>query len=208
MSEQESLDTFYQTACPTVPVPIYGKLPAMAASGKRLLVAADGLYLEIKRPWLSAIAKLSDIPTAICVPYGRVTPKIELLCGQPPIEFLQRFLQQCQDDFPNETAAWITWSAATRQFCYIVPEITLATPTRVKINCPELDENESLVLDLHSHGLGSAYFSDEDDADDAQGGVRISGVLGRVHSNAPEAVFRLHLGGIYLPVNLAANCLL
>lgn len=69
-SKQVSLDIFYQSACPTVPMQIYDELPEMMDFDKYLMIAADGAYPGIKRPYLLAIAKFNNFSTAVFVLYG------------------------------------------------------------------------------------------------------------------------------------------
>jgi len=52
MMDNNMLDAALQTACPTLMVPKYAELPAMDKPGQRFLSASDGLWIEIRRPWM------------------------------------------------------------------------------------------------------------------------------------------------------------
>lgn len=49
---------------------IYDELPEMMDFDKYLMIAADGAYPGIKRPYLLAIAKFNNFSTAVFVLYG------------------------------------------------------------------------------------------------------------------------------------------
>jgi PRTRC genetic system protein A len=74
----------------------------------------------------------------------------------------------------------------------------------VRYELRELDDHESVAIDMHSHGHIPAFFSDTDDRDDA-GSVKISGVVGNLDSDTPTAAFRLCVLGLYLPINVPAD---
>src|SRR5574337_1932179 len=68
------LDATLQAACPCVMCPRYEPLTFLEGDSHRFLVASDGLYVEVRRPWIHAILKVVDSP--IPLPYG-----------QPPRQF-------------------------------------------------------------------------------------------------------------------------
>lgn len=69
------------------------------------------MRLEIKTNWLSLCFPLAQ-RTTVAMPYGALKPHIDLLYGEPPERMLERFQQHARTGYPNETAAWITWSKA------------------------------------------------------------------------------------------------
>ena len=64
-----------------------------------------------------------------------------------------------------------------------------------------LQEGEHLVVDMHSHGDMPAFFSGEDDRDDA-GAMRFSVVVGNIGSETPSSQMRLCLAGVFLRASI------
>jgi hypothetical protein len=60
---------------------------------------------------------------------------------------------------------------------------------------PSLQEDESIAIDLHTHGRSPAFWSTTDNRDDR--GVKVAGVFGHLHQVRPSAAFRLALNGYY-----------
>jgi PRTRC genetic system protein A len=62
-------------------------------------------------------------------------------------------------------------------------------------------DGEHIVVDVHSHGLHTAFFSAEDDADDA-GAMKVSLVLGNLDQERPTSKMRLCMAGLVRPAYL------
>ena len=60
---------------------------------------------------------------------------------------------------------------------------------------PLLARDESIAIDLHTHGLLPAFWSATDDEDDRS--VKVSGVCGNLDREQPSAAFRLVFNGMY-----------
>lgn len=71
--------------------------------------------------------------------------------------------------------------------------------SHVRYTRPVLGDDEHLVVDLHSHGHLSAFFSTEDDRDD-RGEFKIAGVLGNCDRGQCSTAFRLCANGLFLPL--------
>ena len=63
---------------------------------------------------------------------------------------------------------------------------------------PPLARDESIAVDLHTHGVLPAFWSATDDLDDRS--VKVAGVFGNLNREQPSAAFRLVLNGMYLPL--------
>ena len=74
-------DVALQTACPVVAAPRYGELPPMA-NGQRVVVAANGLFVQIKLDWLDCMQRLTPAVPGMPLPYGRVDERRELVEGE------------------------------------------------------------------------------------------------------------------------------
>lgn len=190
------LDQYLASNTPVIAVS-HGAHPALATAGHRYLVAREGLFVEVARPWVYAV--LSAGATAVSLPFGsaRQLAGIQLRCGQVPARLLTSFLQQAQRELPNECGAWIIWHEETRAFQLIELKAIEATADRLNYERPKLDPGWHLVVDLHSHGKTSAFFSSTDDQDDSQPGeVKVAGVVGNVDGK-PQWCFRFAACGLF-----------
>lgn len=189
------LDKVLQSVAPTVMVPLHGSFEPLAVNGHRFLAAKDGLWLEIRTSWLYLCFPLAQQST-VAMPYGALEPHIDLLYGEPPQRMLERFQEQARVEYPNETAAWITWSK-DRGFTYYELDAISAGGSHIRYRCPNLSEGEELVFDLHSHGRHHAFFSKQDDDDD-KSGVKIAIVVGHCNASEQDTKTRLCAKGKYI----------
>ena len=79
-------------------------------------------------------------------------------------------------------------------------EETSVGPGHVKVNLPTLEEDEHMVMDLHSHGLTDAFFSRTDNKDDAEVRLKIAGVIGNLDKPEVTTSFRLCANGVFVPL--------
>lgn len=192
-------DEILQTRLPTVMAPRFEPLPALNAGETRLVMAGDGLWIEaeggfghFRRPLWRSDRNL---------PYGRVEACSQLRCGPIPLKLIERFAKQANEwaDQGSEAAAWITWGP-NRGWELLEPKILIRTAVSVRYTWPDLGPDTALVLDLHSHGIGSAFFSHTDDRSDL-GFPHYSLVLGRCGRNRPlkelDCKLRLCLAGYF-----------
>lgn len=198
MTPLDPRDQILQAHVPAVMVPRYGELPPIEVNGHRFLVANDGVYIEVRRPWLHVVWPLDpalDTP----LPYGTVS-NMGITLGfdaehlrQLTAEFIAG---QARENLPNECGAWILWSPQqNRGTPWLMPlEPIKAGPGSLTYTRPKLPEDVHVVCDIHSHARGSAFFSPTDDRDDA-GDVRYAAVAGNVHTDTPDTVMRLCLPG-------------
>lgn len=190
------IDVALQSVTPTYMVPRYAELEELNTSGQRILMGSNGVWLEVFRPWLyvrTQIAKALPIP----VPYGEVSPVLRMTCGKLPLALVSQFVEVARTRSPNECAAWIVWNEHSKEWKFLMLEETSVSPGHVSFICPDLDEGEHLVVDLHSHGLTEAFFSRTDNKDDA-GAVKVSGVIGNLNKEEVTTAFRLCAGGVFL----------
>jgi PRTRC genetic system protein A len=198
MNAQE-IDAFLASTMPVVPVPKTAGLPSLEEDGQRLLVAGDGLWLEVKRAWLHARVPLAQ-QAEVTLPYGGVEKTITF--RMPPLRVdqgsLDWFIAEAKRVYPREVAGGIYWNEETGDVRNVIFESTEASGSEVKYKRPETAANEHLIVDVHSHGVWRAFFSEQDDEDD-RGEVKIAVVLGDVMSSeGPEVKSRMCLLGKYL----------
>ncbi|HEY4295694.1 MAG TPA: PRTRC system protein A, partial [Paraburkholderia sp.] len=191
---QLPLDVALFDSAPTVAVPKHAEFAPLLEVGHRFLMTAEGVFVEVRRPWLHVIQQLSKHnETGPRPPYGLIMPKIELAFGRlgVALPFVQAFAEEAQSALPNEHAAWIVWDNDKQELAYKALHVSAASPGAITFERPELQPHESLAIDLHSHGAAAAFFSAQDDSDDA-GEVKISAVLGGLgDGGTPSVAFRL-----------------
>ena len=191
------LDAPTPAATPVVIAPAHGELqPIAGGNGQRYVVSRDGLYLEVRRPWIHIRVPVGG-SAAHKTPYGQVEPRITLLCGKPPKAFMQRFLTEARAAVPLEHAAWITWHEKTGQWRYREVGNPKARSDRLHFDWPALEPGEWRVVDVHSHGQWPAGFSPEDDHDD-RGAVSIALVVGNCDQPVASSARRICALGAFL----------
>ena len=188
-------DAALQAACPAIAAPRHGDLPPMAL-GLRIVAAANGLFVQVRLPWLDCLQRCGSVDPALPLPYGTLAPWLRLSFGLIPAGLLRQFVTQARYAAPNETAAAIVYSACTGALRLAACETVTADADHVVYQPPLLAASEQVAVDLHSHGEAAAFFSPMDDADDRA--IKICGVFGRVQSRHPEARFRLAINGLFI----------
>lgn len=188
-------DAALLAACPVIAAPRHGDLPPMAL-GLRIVAAANGLFVQVRLPWLDCLQRCGSVNPALPLPYGTLVPWLHLSFGVIPADLLRQFVAQARRAAPNETAAAIVHCAHAGALRLAACETVAADADHVVYQPPLLAASEQVAVDLHSHGEAAAFFSPLDDADDRA--IKICGVFGRVHSRHPEARFRLAINGLFI----------
>jgi len=197
-----SMDAIIQNMFPLAAMPRECALEPAGKNGTRYLVACDGLWREVTLPWVRVVHKIAHSDARL--PYGAATEEVAVLCGPIPSELRLQFVQDAKAAMPNEMAAAMIWHPQDRSWRYERRINTAATAEHVEYREVDLRDGELLVLDLHSHGTFSAYFSQEDDLDDL-GSMKFSGVIGNLDLGNMTSVLRLNMLGETWEANLALN---
>lgn len=192
-------------AVPCYPVPPSGKSPAIDAlrasrAGAGFIIGRDGMMLVLRRPWLALDYRVTEGPECHA-PYGEVgADTLTLRCGLIPFALLAQALDHFTDALPNEAAAFIVWNERTCEFSIDFPAIDEATPSRLVYRTPQPGPDWHVVVDIHSHGRGGAFFSVTDNADDAHA-TKLAMVIGNLDRDGdPSMAIRLCAGGMFLPL--------
>lgn len=189
-------DVVLQQSFPSIMVPRKSKVIPMERPGERLLIAANGVFLEILRPWLRAIRCLGSYQHRTAIPYGNVEEVTELRCGRIPAELIGQFALMARRAMPKETMAWVVWNAASGVFRLVPVRLLEHSPSHLKYERPQLEDGDVLVLDCHSHGAFQAAFSRTDDTDDRHD-VKFAFVIGNCGSPVPTMALRLCAKSIF-----------
>lgn len=195
------LDALLLQAAPVVAAPAYVAFHPLQENGHRFVLGAGGLYLEVRRPWLHFVHCIGPIAD-VAIPYGVVEPKCEMAFGRvgSALPQLRDFAVHAVAEAPNEAGGFVLWNTATNTWRIEYPAAS-ATTSSFTYETVVPGEDEHIVLDLHSHGHLSAFFSETDDRDDA-GSVKISGVYGNVDTDAPTVCFRICVLGVTIPLTV------
>lgn len=191
-------DQALQTLTPTVMVPKFEPFEPLETIGHRFLVAADGLWLEIRRAWLYARLPVAQ-QGMVAMPYGTVTPCLELVFRKVPQALLTEFTELAKAGLPNEVAAAVIWHEGTGYMRLQQLHAVSASPGHITYQTAVLGDGEHAIVDLHSHGHSPAYFSATDNVDD-YGTTKVSGVVGNLDKPEQTYAFRLCAQGLFVPL--------
>lgn len=190
------LDLTLQRSFPTVMVPRNEPAAEMESAGERLLMAENGVFIEIRRSWINLVRRVAQFSVQTAVPYGHVIETTKLVCESIPADLVGQFATMARKAFPNETGAWIVWSALTQAFRLAPVHIISHDSGSLRYERPSLVGDEVLVVDCHSHGRHPAYFSSTDNEDDRYD-VKMALVIGNCDMSRPSIAARLCAKGIF-----------
>lgn len=191
----DSRDAALQQTCPCVSMPMFGVLPRLDA-GQRMLLGRNGVFLQMRTPWLDCTTRVGQLAERLPLPYGDVVERIAFSFGAIPIRLLERFIEVARAALPDEIAGALIYDEHTQTLALRIHEGLDVGRGHVRYRIGYLDEGEVLAVDLHSHGRLGAFWSADDDRDD--NGVRVCGVFGNLDHATPMAKFRLVLNGHYV----------
>lgn len=190
-----NMDTAVRLAFPLLAVPRAEPLPPATSNGTRYLVASDGLWREISLPWVSV--RHCVALSALRLPYGQTAAEVDVRCGPIPPGVIRQFVTEARAASPREIAGAFFWHECTGLWRYERRHAFSDSGDHVHYQEVRPREDEHLVVDVHSHGLHAAFFSAEDDADDA-GSMKFGLVLGNLDQAVPSSVMRLSMAGLVL----------
>ena len=192
-------DHLTQQQVPAVMMPRHTNFAPLEANGHRFIVADDGLWIEVHRPWLHLVWPVAEAP--MILPYGSVlADEMDFGFDCDGAEFkrlLGCFVTAAHDAMPNECAAWLVWDERNQRLGFIHLEPDTASPGGITFQRPALPDHQHLAVDLHSHGALAPFFSSTDDEDDA-GEVKLSYVLGNVGTAEEGWSARLCAHGLFI----------
>jgi PRTRC genetic system protein A len=163
-------------------------------NGQRLIVAGNGVFVQVRLDWLDCVQRLTP-PVGLPLPYGTVEERLRLSFGVLPIKLIDAFVQAGRNGLPDEVAGVLIYRRSTRSLRLALCEPMYASPGRIEYRRPALEADETVAVDLHTHGHGLPFWSEDDNRDDQ--GIKIAGVFGCLHQPKPLARFRLVLNGRY-----------
>jgi PRTRC genetic system protein A len=155
--------------------------------GYNYILASDGLYLRAESALLKATIQIAG-----CQVRGlaALSPHVELVHGKLPRHIWDLALSLMLLDPGRELYVAIVWTGDA--YSLRVPEQTV-TGAAVRY-----EPVKDTVVELHSHGGMSAFFSSTDDADEV--GFRVYAVVGKLPEEKVEVSFRVGVYGYFGPL--------
>lgn len=188
-------DVALQGSCPTLSAPRFGALPDME-NGQRVIVAANGVFVQVKLDWLDCTVRIAHLAPVPALPFGALRERVAFTFGVIPVALLEDFVAAGRRGMPNEVAGGLIYSRRTKALRLAVFDAIRTSPDHIDYRMPELASDETVAVDLHTHGRDAAFWSPTDNRDDR--GIKVAGVFGHLHQPRPSAAFRLAINGHYL----------
>ena len=192
-------DIALQLSCPSVMVPRFAPLSPAEKTGERILIASNGIFLEVTRAWARFVRKVGEINTP--VPYGQCLETTEWKASELPPSLTQQFRRQAQRHAHVEIGAGIVWNETCREYRLLNVETLASSASHLKYKPPVLGTGDHLVVDCHSHAHHDAFFSSTDNEDD-KWCVKIAYVVGNCNRDTVTTKTRLCIKGIFENITL------
>lgn len=199
MMELTIKDRLLLDQMPVLAVPPESKLGRLNKNGQRLLIGANGIFIEIRRDWLYAVRRCGGLHGMLQTPFGTVTECTELAGQTIPRRLVDSFIEEARRVSPLEIGGIITYDIERGEWALRMNRSVSASPTSLRYELPDLRANEHRVVDLHSHGEGQAFLSSKDKLD-TRGTTAVVMVAGKVSDAALEVIAYLYLNGMPDPI--------
>ena len=160
--------------------------------------AKDGRIYELRKNKVGAFIACSDkvsILSEVKAGFIPALPKIPYSILQQVIAFFRSYITE---KVQYEALVYIYWSVPDKEYYVVVPEQKVSANS-VDAIPPLQDENNILVMELHSHNTMPAFFSLQDDKDEKITGLY--GVVGGLDKLHPDIDVRVSVGGKYESVS-------
>ena len=121
-----------------------------------------------------------------------------------PYEMLAQIISFFRSYVTNEEAleamVYVYWSNAEHAYFAYAPKQTV-TSDSIHTTLPDLEDDFTLVMEIHSHNTMEAFFSPTDNADEKA--TRLYTVIGRLDKLFPDLKTRASVGGKFIEVSPA-----
>jgi PRTRC genetic system protein A len=150
------------------------------------VLAGNGLFVRARSPLLEATVNIAPAEVRGLSP---LEERVRLPRGKIPRSLYELALSILLGDRYHERYLAVTWEG----------EYRLRVPPQDRDSCGvEYEVLPNTVLDIHSHGTMSAFFSATDDRDEQ--GLRLYMVVGRLDTLLPEVEIRVGVYGYFAQV--------
>lgn len=187
-------DLMLQQLLPTVMMPLHEPLDRPEAPCDRIVIAANGTFLEVIRKWGYFVRRIGNINYRL--PYGNFHNITQLNVPKVPRELFAGFKQYAVANCRREVGASIIWNEFTNAYRLQQLDAIASSADELVYAHARLDEGEHVIVDCHSHARGKAFFSAIDDADDSNH-VNFALVYGHCDQANQSSAMRLSIYGIF-----------
>ncbi len=177
--------------------PISTDFASVQAGEDKIVVASNGLFLNHSNTWISTQFKIAQPCASFSPPYGKADEFVKINLPKVPDEICRAVLDHFRSACPLEAACLISFNQQTKEYSLHFPHVIRATGAHISYRYPDLDRFESLVIDIHSHGLHKAFFSSTDQTDD-HGSTKISMVIGNLNQDEVSIASKIMVRGVEL----------
>lgn len=150
-------DAALQRSCSVIAAPMFGALPPMA-DGQRIVLARNGVFIQVKRVWLDCLQQVGVLDPRLPLPYGEIAPAMTFSFGVIPATLLQAFIDAGRTALPNEIAGGLIYAERTGTLRLALYEPIQHSPDGIAYRMPSLLCDETVAVDLHTHGRHPAFF--------------------------------------------------
>ncbi len=150
------------------------------------ILAGNGLFVQARSPSLEATICIATAPVRGLVP---LEEKVTLCRGKIPKRLYDLALSVLFVDRERERYLAVTWEGEYR---------LRQPPQEGSAGGVEYEPLPDTILDIHSHGSMSAFFSGTDNHDEQ--GLRLYMVVGRLDTLIPEVEMRVGVYGYFAPL--------
>lgn len=195
-------DLAIQKTIPIQGVPFFGQYEGSNRVGDRVLMAGNGIFLEVTRKWGVFIRKISSEPT-IKLPYGTMQEQSHLNLPELPNALLKEFNRHAATNCDVEVGASVIWNEHHNKYRLAHSKSLRATGSFLHQELPALEPGDHLIIDCHSHAHHPAYFSPIDNESDANC-IKFSYVVGNCNLAHQTHAFRLCVRGVFESLDASA----
>ena len=169
-------------------------LPTNNAQAYQYIVAGNGVFLRAENRFFKLLQ-----PIATCQVRGlpALSPSLMLKVGKMPAFLLTQLIQNAQQPSQDNQL-----HEAQYLFYHQNNHIRLVKPPQQTSLATVVSPHQAsthILLDLHSHGIMSSFWSNTDNQDEQ--GFRAYGVIGNLRKQ-PEICLRLGVYGYWFPIPL------
>ncbi len=154
------------------------------------ILASAGLYVRSEAPLLRATIRIAEAQVRGLAP---IEEKVELLKGKVPALTGKLVLNTLGAVYDREMYLAIVWENATGGYRLVTPPQHGHSASVKYMPVP------NTLVDIHSHGEMSAFFSSIDDQDEQGMGIYV--VVGELQEHIPVALLRIGIYGYFKELN-------
>lgn len=180
---------------PLVAVPPETRIERLDKNGQRLLVAGNGIFIEVRRDWLYAIRSCGGLDADLQTPFGPFQEVTELAGKRIPRALVDAFVERARAASPKEVGALITYDLVLRRWALRMNRSLSASADALSYEIPDLASSEHRCVDIHSHGEAPAFLSSTDRRD-TRGTTAVVMVAGKVSEPKADIIAYLYLQGM------------